>query len=99
MSEEDYYPKQELAEIAELNQRIATLEAQLRWIPVSEGLPEEKQRVIVFLDNGLFNIGHLGKTIRQDSGYKNQWLTDDNWYFNVEVTHWIPLPNPPEEKA
>lgn len=65
-----------------------------RWIPVEERLPEKFITVIV-----------------QMPGEKPlptvTWgfLTDDGWYANYfvrdlgEVTHWMPLPEPPKEEA
>ena len=78
--------------IAELESRIAELEAAQRWIPVSERLPEvyrnEDGEFIPFLvcegDGDRPFIAMYGGT---------------NWHAGIfvpDVTHWMPLPGMPE---
>lgn len=68
------------------------LEAAQRWIPVSEGLPEIGVRVL-FYNNFIKNI-HKGWY----SG--DEWTSDIGIFYNGDklkrITHWTPLPNPPE---
>ena len=69
---------------AEVEALKAQLEAQ-RWIPVGERLPEIEDDVLVF--DGTVNIGSFD--------------SDGRWYdFEMMsisgVTHWRPLPAPPE---
>ena len=68
------------------------LREQVRWIPVNERLPEDYENVLLLL-NGLV----------ASSGFHNsiipQWSADGFYYHSYwynTVTHWIPLPQPPE---
>jgi len=72
----------------QLKARIAELEAQLRWIPVSERLPEEDGEYLIF-----WQCKH-GKGIEIDV-----YSTSLGWH-DVDSdlhTHWMPLPNLPED--
>lgn len=56
----------------------------MKWISVDECLPEIKQSVIVYLSNKGFHDVHY--SIRKF----------DKYGFDLSnVTHWMPLPNPP----
>ena len=60
---------------------------QMRWIPVEERLPEEKQRVIVRCERVGTSVG---------------WILWGNWMTDIgpgagKVIHWLPLPKPPKE--
>jgi len=74
------------AENEQLNQRIAELEAAQRWIPVSERLPEGRT-VLVFKKEGSISID----TTYIDGGNYFWWKSGQS-----KVTHWMPLPEPPE---
>jgi len=71
-----------------LQARIAELEAQLRWIPVSERLPEENGQYLIF-----WECKH-GKGIEIDA-----YSTSLGWHdvYSDLHTHWMPLPNLPED--
>ena len=61
---------------------------QMRWIPVEERLPEEKQRVIVRCERVGTSVG---------------WILWGNWMADIgpdagKVTHWMPLPKAPKEE-
>ena len=73
------------AEIDRLNARIAELEAAQRWIPVSERLPVGGKVLVLWKDRTI----HLDWTFI-DGGRYYWWNSGDN------VTHWMPLPQPPE---
>lgn len=75
------------------------------WIPVSERLPEDdlpkcskvKQiKVLTALksDKGV-------RTVRSQMRYRCTWYSDSapwEWkYSGSEITHWMPLPKPPQE--
>lgn len=75
------------------NTRIAELEAERRWIPVSERLPEEDKRVVLY-SHGVMAVG-WGR-YELDIWYWECW--DDKWSSWDTPTHWMPLPEPPEVK-
>lgn len=62
-----------------------------RWIPVEERLPEEGIEVLVSVDENSDDCGYHvclyrgGEYVRSESGYI------------FGVTHWMPLPEPPDE--
>lgn len=62
---------------------------QMRWIPVEERLPEEKQRVIVRCERVGTSVGWI---------LWGGWMTDIGPHAG-DVTHWMPLPSPPKEEA
>ena len=81
-----------------LTARIAELEAERRWIPVGERLPEEFTPVLTFSkDNdkpvtAILAAGFWWSNV-DDAGF---WSSNVDWALNV--THWMPLPQPPEVK-
>ena len=65
-----------------------------QWISVKDRLPEEKERVLVFLKRGNRTKGYT--EIDTDRLIKRIWVRWGSY-----VTHWMPLPEPPkaEQKA
>ena len=84
--------KKELSAVVwRLESRIAALKAQLRWIPVGEGLPK---------DDGNYNI-----TDAQNRVFAVRYKVKYGWNFrNIrsfailqhEITHWMPITLPEE---
>lgn len=58
--------------------------ARPKWIPVSEGLPEPGEEVIVLQGR------YIGTDIFNGSDTWKDWLFSGN---PSEITHWMPLPN------
>jgi len=82
-----------LLSLIETNEaRIAELEAERRWIPVSERLPKENAPVLVLtVLGGMFVDFIHGKSVVTGN--------PDFYELDIEdVTHWMPLPTPPEVK-
>ena len=68
-----------------------------RWIPVEERLPENGVRVLAF--NMRAKNKYIGIWTREkDPGDGNDcWFDSAGWWYAFdEITHWMPLPEPPE---
>ena len=78
-------------EIERLRARIAELEQERRWIPVSERLPEYGERVLFF--GGGEMTTHIGYYVPE----LPQWTAEDGGYYHGKnaalITHWMPLPS------
>jgi hypothetical protein len=61
-----------------------------RWIPCSERLPEYGEYVLFIRENCGVYVGYYDE--------KNTWNTDYQWFTGENVTHWMPLPEPPEKE-
>lgn len=71
----------------EKDKRIAELENQ--WISVEDRLPDELQNVLSF--DGFNGVGH---TIYRAKAFKKANVV----WEQTNVTHWMPLPEPPKEQ-
>lgn len=67
---------------------VADLESKSKWIPVTERLPDEDTRVLVWLVDGANKYTRMDTDRRHNS----KWVRWEKY-----VTHWMPLPEPPEE--
>lgn len=57
-----------------------------QWIPVSERLPEKNEPVLVYSEK-------MARRIDVDRHTSKQWS-----HWGPIITHWMPLPDPPESK-
>ena len=62
-----------------------------RWIPLTERIPEGE--CIAFSAYGEMLIGWIDMNDKSDTGY----ICEDDGLYLYNVTHWMPLPEPPEE--
>jgi len=69
-------------------------QAERRWIPVSERLPKTEQPVQVYMPKLYMSVqtGFYTKYYGEDDG---EWY--EHWVASGDVTHWMPLPEPPKE--
>jgi hypothetical protein len=72
------------------------------WIPVTERLPESKEKVLVY--GGRTEIWFNGTKQPMPSihtgylrGLGEGWFSWDHHDYICDVTHWMPLPEPPKE--
>ena len=65
-----------------------------RWISVTERLPVEEEKVLVYIDERM-HIVTFSPTNQQFNNYDCLQYDEHN-VFNG-VTHWMPLPEPPKE--
>lgn len=63
--------------------------AQPKWISVEERLPEEGVSVLIY-GFGCMDIGWI-----IDTGWRSEYISD---YDKGEITHWMPMPEPPKEE-
>ena len=62
---------------------------QPKWIPVKERLPEKRKWVLCRCE------ANITEVLRYEN---NEWYHDPRHvYYQSFVTHWMPLPTPPEE--
>jgi hypothetical protein len=97
--------------VDDLEARIAELESERGWIPVSERLPDRNVDVIVYnelrkeVQTGRYNDA---RRITENVSSPRSWFAGGNFYTNLTdesnpfmlpfsaITHWMPYPNPPE---
>jgi hypothetical protein len=74
--------------------------AKQRWIPVGERLPDGREEVLgwqSWVPNQHWCAGvFVCRRIDRDTAYlkAGEWLTEEGRLWNV--THWMPLPEPPK---
>lgn len=81
--------------LSECKQKLSEIKPQPeanRWIPVSERLPEEADRYLCNIKSFAFPGSYYQDILKYDKGgfIEGHIYTDD-------VTHWMPLPEPPKE--
>lgn len=79
--------------LEELEQELATLREQQRWIPVTERLPEALEIVLTICVDRRKN-SEIHRRINCCDAI-GEWLLTPPLY---AVTHWMPLPEPPKEE-
>ena len=67
----------------------AVSELMPRWIPVTDRLPAEDEKVVVYTEEGT----HVAAVDEDGVWYPSH---GDGWMFPI-VSHWMPLPAPPSD--
>ena len=65
-----------------------------QWIPVTERLPKDNERVLVYHDDGMIRFG-INKGGFADV-VSSLYLKHNHRTCFSKVTHWMPLPQPPK---
>lgn len=66
-----------------------------KWISVKERLPVKQFRVIVRTGHNLVTTGWRSYNVDARGG--ELWEVDGAHNYHNDVTHWMPLPEPPKE--
>ena len=70
------------------------------WIPVSERLPEVDISVLAVMDPRARFWNHEPVVMMARLDEYNTWIVeDDQWCGGDMATHWMPLPEVPENEA
>ena len=64
------------------------------WISVDDRLPKDEERILIFVALEGHESVQLD-TCYEDCGYMH---LDSGYAFGAEVTHWMPLPEPPRKR-
>lgn len=69
------------------------------WISVKDRLPKIGVEVLIF-DADSSNDFHDVWSLARDEEYDDIGWNDKNgdWYYLDDVTHWMPLPEPPQKE-
>lgn len=64
------------------------------WISVKERLPEKGQNVLVFATSKYIGTEKISIDRLEEGERDSIWFFTHGWF---DVTHWMPLPEPPKE--
>ena len=67
----------------------------MNWISVKKRLPKDREDVLVYRLDESFDIA-ARNPLSETCAY---WSCSDEVCNDSEITHWMPLPEPPKEEA
>lgn len=77
------------------------LEIRWNWISVKDRLPPENETVLVFLNNQEIELmaycKYFGYLKKENEPIEYCWGGYNGAYDIDQVTHWMPLPEPPKD--
>ena len=68
----------------------------MKWIPVTERLPEYEGTYLVFTKSGCVTTARWYPE-RDIRNYRGDFIRHVEGNFHRNATHWMPLPEPPKE--
>ena len=87
------YLGEDLQYCQEAVQFAPSVDAEPKWISVKERLPEDQRSVLTV--NGHGEIRIMGLWSKR--GDEWTWVHNDRMMHYNDITHWMPLPEPPKE--
>ena len=90
--------------ISDIQMMPPTLTPQNEWVSVEDALPESiVNKVLVYCENGYIGYGHYEKYQGEETWYNlESGEPFSSWNLQncspYKVTHWMPLPEPPEKE-
>lgn len=86
-----FFKDNDIDGLADLEREINRLDTASPWHRVDDGLPDDSRDVIIFTASKIIGVG---------SFIRPNWY---QWYSGgglpVDVTYWMPIPEPPQEDA
>ena len=73
-----------------------TVPAYGQWISVKDRLPEEQKEVLIYLPE--YDSVEVAALFTIPSMNLREWAQNEDAYMLNEVSHWMPLPEPPKER-
>lgn len=67
----------------------------MEWISVEDRLPEFHEPLLFFADDK--NGAMLGMFYRNSHKFISYGRYTESTYYKADVTHWMPLPEPPKD--
>ena len=67
------------------------------WISVKDRLPKERTNVLLFVKDTYCTPPYC--YIATGWRLKSDWVVGITVYTNQDITHWMPLPEPPKEES
>lgn len=72
----------------------------MEWISVEDSLPEIRDdSVLAYFSNGAIDMVHIEDNFKDITAGLNEDGSQKytKWYISQGITHWMPLPEPPQE--
>ena len=66
-----------------------------QWVSVKDRLPEEQKEVLIYLPE--YDSVEMAALFEIPSLNLKEWAQNEDAYMLNEVSHWMPLPEPPKE--